>query len=172
MMNERRIKVDKLKTFLKEWYKILVVFLISVLVASFIFRYIKLPLVEGESMIPTYQNDTRVVMLRTHDIKINDIVVVWCDEIEEYIVKRVIGLAGDIIDIRHDGLYRNNIKIYESYIHEQDWTSDVIDMKFTIQEGEVFVLGDNRNRSDDSRVFGAFNMDDVFGRVIYDDFIF
>ena len=159
--------MSKLKAFFKEWYKTLIVFGLSFLAAGIVLHFIKMPLIEGTSMEPNYIDGTRFIMLQTHSVHVNDIVVVWCENLDEYIVKRVIGIGGDKIEIKDDGLYRNNVKLYESYVNEQNWVNNTFDIEIIIPDGEIFVLGDNRNHSNDSRVFGTFKCEDILGRLLF-----
>lgn len=82
-------------------------------------------------------------------------------------IKRVIGVAGDTVEI-HDGLVHvNGLALAEPYVFDDsgDPGTDAIDRgSWTVAEGELFVLGDHRNRSDDSRVFGVIEVDRVVGR--------
>jgi signal peptidase I len=85
----------------------------------------------------------------------------WSDP---YLVKRVVAVAGDSVEIRGGILYRNGMKVRETYtdvaIEDGDWGPD------TVREGYVFVLGDNRHlgSSKDSRYFGQVALDGIVGR--------
>lgn len=82
------------------------------------------------------------------------------------LVKRVIGVSGDEVDIRDGVVYLNNEKLDEPYV-----SSDTVKGPFTlpvvIPEGKLFVLGDNRRVSKDSREFGLIDRNQVEGRAIY-----
>lgn len=78
-------------------------------------------------------------------------------------VKRVIGKPGDKLEF-HDGhVYRNGEKLDEPYINEPMEFS--MDGSYTVPEGDVFVMGDNRNHSSDSRFIGPVPIDHVLGKV-------
>ena len=134
--------VDSLKT------SIIVVFLIFALA----FRAVG---VSGTSMVPTLSDgDWLAVTAVTTDLRRGDIVVVtqpWERAIP--IIKRVIGLPGDTVDIDFDNgfVYVNGEKLTEPYIAEP--THEYYDVEFpvTVPEGHIFVMGDNRNVSLDSR---------------------
>jgi signal peptidase I len=86
-------------------------------------------------------------------------------------IKRIIGVPGDVVEIREDGhVYVNGVEIDEPYIYvsadgEQDSTEGGIDQhSWTVADGELFVLGDHRQKSADSRVFGTIGVRDVIGR--------
>lgn len=127
--------------------------------------YIRFPIVSGESMQPTYQNNDKLAVLYTKDLGVNDIAVVWSQNLDEYIVKRVVGIPGDTIVIKDNILYRNDVRLLEFYIQDEHWKSP--DMTMTLQEDQYFVLGDNRNNSTDSRSFGVVLSSDIFGKVLF-----
>lgn len=130
------------------------------------FRYfIRFPVVSGTSMEPTYHDGDRLAVFYTKDVKLNDIVVSWSETLDEYIVKRVIGMPGDKIEITAGALYRNGTRVYESYVNEIYWDSP-IDVSIELKDDQYFLLGDNRNHSMDSRSFGAVPKEDIFGKVI------
>lgn len=82
-----------------------------------------------------------------------------------YMIKRVVGLPGDTIEFRDNELYRNGVHIYEDYIAEP--MKNVENMTVQLGENEIWVLGDNRNHSLDSRSIGPVNYKkDVRGKVI------
>lgn len=87
----------------------------------------------------------------------NDIVILDASTIpgHELYIKRIIGLPGDVLVIRNNQLYRNKERIEEPYIKER-----MIDthLSITVPENHLFVMGDNRNHSTDSRVFSAIDM--------------
>lgn len=127
---------------------IIVVFLVF----AFIFRAIG---VDGESMVPTLNDgDWVAISGATTSIERGDIVVVtqpW--ERNVPIIKRVIAVGGDTVYIDFDSskVYVNGTEIYEPYIKEPTKTSYDVEFPLTVEEGKIFVMGDNRNVSLDSR---------------------
>ncbi|MBO7407829.1 MAG: signal peptidase I [Clostridia bacterium] len=86
----------------------------------------------------------------------------------KYWIKRVIGVPGDTIEIKADGVYRNGEKLDETYVNPAEVPnySSWIGKTWVIQEDEVFVMGDNRNHSTDSRYIGPIKINSILGKVI------
>lgn len=127
---------------------IIVVFIVF----AFVFRAIG---VDGDSMVPTLNDkDWVAISGMTMNIERGDIVVVtqpW--ERNVPIIKRVIAVGGDevYIDFENSKVYVNGVEQYEPYINEPTKTSYDVVFPITVDEGKVFVMGDNRNISLDSR---------------------
>lgn len=82
-------------------------------------------------------------------------------------VRRVIAVAGDTVDITEEGLFINGVLQYEPNIYESTFRyENGADFPVTLQEGEVFVLGDARDNATDSRVYGPIKIEDVLGKVM------
>ena len=146
-------KHAKLWKFVYNWLDTVVLALIIiVLVFTFLFRIVG---VNGPSMIPTlHDGDWLCVKATPSHYKAGDIVIITQpNQLNEPLVKRVIAVGGDTVDINFaDGTVKvNNTVLTETYI--QGSTTRMFDVAFpvTVPEGCVFVLGDNRNDSLDSR---------------------
>lgn len=126
--------------------------------------------VMGPSMRNTLQNGQRVLTLPlTLSYDRGDIVVVRRNGAEP-IVKRIVGLAGDKILIKEDGVYLNGTLLEEPYAQGTTYARDLTGRgTVTVPEGHVFVLGDNRENSDDSRMnyIGMIDERNIFGRVVW-----
>lgn len=126
---------------------ILIVTSISTSRSTFSFFNVYIP---SDSMAPTITKGDRLIVERIHntdDIKRDDIVIFYSDELKETIIKRVIGLPGDHIVI-HNGIVNiNGNDIQEDYINKDNKYNG----KFDVPEGKFFLLGDNRPTSSDSR---------------------
>ena len=86
-------------------------------------------------------------------------------QLDEYWIKRVVAVAGDTVSFKDNQFYRNGELIEEDYILEQTVTKYENDYEIQVPEGQVFVMGDNRNNSSDSRVIGCIDIDIITGKV-------
>jgi signal peptidase I len=82
----------------------------------------------------------------------------------EDLIKRVVGLPGDVVEGRGGYLYRNNQRVDEPYLRPGTFTSDF--RKVRIKPGHYWVMGDNREDSADSRVFGQIDRSVLVGRAV------
>jgi signal peptidase I len=87
-------------------------------------------------------------------------------EYHERYVKRVIGVAGDTVDIKDDSVYINGEKLEEPYVNGITEVRE-FEVPYTVKEGELFVMGDNRDVSMDSRAFGPISLKQVEGRAFF-----
>ncbi|MCM8764592.1 MAG: signal peptidase I [Candidatus Omnitrophica bacterium] len=127
-------------------------------------RGIRFYQVISESMLPTLEVGDRLIGEKFKKLEYGDIVVLD-DPLEKnsVIIKRVVGLEGDLIEVRNDGyLYRNRERVNEPYISEKP-TYVVRQVK--LKRGEIFVLGDNRNNSADSSVWGPIAIESIHAKI-------
>jgi signal peptidase I len=130
--------------------------------------------IPSPSMAPTLEVGDRVLVnklsYKTHDVNHGDLVVFERppqasngadDEIKD-LIKRVVAVGGDTIEGRDGQVYINGERIEEPYLVEGTPTNDLPLQE--IPEGQVFVMGDNRTNSEDSRVFGPIDEDTIVGR--------
>lgn len=159
------------KSILLEYLKVIVVTLV---ITYGILYFVQISRVYGTSMLPTYHEGNIVLVDKVfyknkEDPKRNEIIVVDYKDAnnkETYIIKRVIGIGGDHIDIKDNEVYLNGKLLQEDYINGV--MSNNEDMSIDVPEGKVFVMGDNRNNSLDSRRLGYFDFeDDVIGKVFF-----
>lgn len=146
-------------------YSLLVVAAISVLIATLFMPVLE---IYGNSMNPTFENGDIVVSLKTTDLQRGDVCCLYYNN--HILVKRVIGVAGDVIVIDNDGNVAVNGEIIdEPYVKEKIKGECDIDFPFTVPERTVFVLGDNRSTSVDSRnsLIGCISVDEVVGRIVF-----
>lgn len=90
------------------------------------------------------------------------------DSAEDMLIKRVIGVPGDLIEIRDREVYRNGEKLDEPYFYYTPCSLGMCpDRTWQLKEGEYFLAGDNRNHSRDSRAFGAVPRDQIVGKALF-----
>ena len=140
---------------LYEWVQALVCSVLAVVVVfTFVIRLIG---VDGHSMVPTLQDGDRLLVLNSmlyHDYQAGDIVVLPKSSfLDEPIVKRVIATEGQVVDIDFvtGSVYVDGILLKEDYINELTFTEEGMEFPLIVPEGSIFVMGDNRNHSNDSR---------------------
>ncbi|MCL2024610.1 MAG: signal peptidase I [Coriobacteriia bacterium] len=138
------------------------------------FALIEPYLVPTGSMIPSIEINDRVlanklVFLTGREPQHNDIVV-FDDPTNEFpqLIKRVIAVAGDTVDLREGMVYLNGELLDEPYVHDKPtYPLNGVELPFTVPADAVFVLGDNRTNSADSRYFGPIPTDEVRGRAFW-----
>lgn len=159
-----------------EWIKAIGVgLIIFVFIRTF---FISSYVVDGESMMPTLEDGNKLIVnkigYQIGDFERFDVIVFHANEEEDY-VKRIIGLPGDKIEYDDDQLYVNGKKVDEPYLDKQNHTlTRKLTEDFTLSEktgveivpeGKLFVMGDNRLGSYDSRQFGYVSVEQVVGEV-------
>lgn len=142
--------VAKKNSFFFDWIiPILAAVLLAALIHKFVLFKIKVP---TGSMMPTVEIGDQLFVTRIYNpsnIKRGDIVVFESDELHEPLLKRVIGLPGEHVEVKSDGsVYINGEKLQEDYVKYQGGKTD---MSFDVPEGKFLMLGDNRDNSDDAR---------------------
>ena len=154
-----------------DWYEAMI-FALMILVAVFSF-FFRIIMVNGSSMVPTlYGGDRLVIWAAGYTPDRGDVIVV--DGYIDYgkpLVKRIIAKGGDEVDIDFvSGVVSvNGIALDEPYVAQPTYDSFDVEFPITVPEGTVFVLGDNRNASTDSRSsdIGCIDERDIMGKVIF-----
>ncbi|MBM7692826.1 signal peptidase I [Peribacillus deserti] len=135
--------------------------------------------VYGESMSPTFKDKNRIIVTKVSKIQHFDNVVFLAPDAEEHYIKRVIGLPGDTVQVKDDILYINGRKYEEPYLKENkenvppdlkltgNFTLEEVTGKAKVPAGCLFVMGDNRLNSSDSRRFGFIEKNSVIGEVVF-----
>lgn len=125
--------------------------------------------VDSSSMSPSYEKDDIVLICKKCSIERNDCVFIWRNDTLN--MKRVIGVGGDTIEMKGCILYVNNTQItkdYTEYNHQVKYSKLVIhkDWKIVVPQNKVFILGDNRDFSEDSRIYGCIPITSIYGRTL------
>ena len=149
---------------LYEWVQSLVG---SVLVVVAIFTFvIRMMGVDGHSMLNTLQHGDRLLVVNSmlyHDYQYGDIVILRKNGVfdDDPIVKRVIAVEGQTVDIDFaEGIvYVDGEALEEDYIRDPTYTAEGTEFPLTVPEGSIFVMGDNRNGSSDSRDYRLGTVD-------------
>lgn len=148
-MKLQQIKKEKKKSILNEWIIVIAVVLcIALLLWNFVGYGVW---ITSGSMIPTLEVKDRLIVTRVHNpknLKEGDIVLFKNDEFKgEILIKRLIGLPGDTIEIKNGVVYRNGQELKEDYVKN----NEIYNGSFKVPDNKYFFLGDNRANSDDSR---------------------
>lgn len=140
--------------------------IVTALVLTFILLiFIQPSIVDGDSMYPTLHNGDKLILWKLGDLEHGDVIVFDSHDTQNNkYVKRVIATEGDHIVITDGTVTLNDVILDEPYINEKEFRGDV---DLVIPEGQIYVLGDNRNHSNDSRGFGPVKLDDVDGKVVF-----
>lgn len=158
---------------LYEWVQALVCSVLAVvLLFTFVIRLIG---VDGHSMVPTLQDGDRLLVLNSmldDDYRSGDIVVLRKDTfLKDPIVKRVIATEGQTVDIDFSAgsVYVDGALLKENYINELTFLEEGTEFPLTVPENSIFVMGDNRNHSSDSRDSRLGTVDNryVIGKAVF-----
>jgi signal peptidase I len=146
-------------------YTLITVAAIAVLVAT-----LWLPVLQiyGSSMTPTLQDGEIVMSVKTSDLKQGDIIAFYYNN--KILVKRVIAKSGDWVDIDTDGnVYVNGEKLEEPYLTEKALGDCNITLPYQVPEDKIFVMGDHRATSIDSRntALGCISQELTIGKLVF-----
>ena len=151
-----------------EWFRTAKEFVIIFLIVVVIFNvFIGVSRVDGNSMEPTLQNGDVVFFLRMgSDYQDGDVVFARMPS-GEYYVKRVIATEGEVVDLKDGIFYIDGVQEEGDYILGITEAQDgIVSYPYTVEKGKYFMVGDNRERSMDSRSFGALLESSIKGKLI------
>lgn len=146
-------------------YTLVVVAAISVLVATLWMPVLQ---IYGSSMQPALSDGDIVVSLKGGEFRQGDILVFYYNN--KILVKRVIAMPGDWVDFDADGaVYVNGVKLDEPYLEETALGECDIELPYQVPDGRLFVLGDHRSVSADSRstAVGCVSSEQIVGKLVF-----
>ena len=144
---------------IKELIPYVIIVVLIILLRIFVITPVR---VDGASMRDTLEDGDILILYKLAHIDRFDIVVLDEAVDDEIIIKRIIGLPGETVEIRNGEIYINGEVIEDEYAYGE--TSDYDEV--TLGDDEYFILGDNRLISKDSRYFGPVKEDELMGEVI------
>lgn len=154
---------------IKKYKDDIISILFGILIAFIATRFFAFTLVYGDSMLPTYKHGDYLfvnkIAYKFSEPKRGDVIVFKSNlPTQKYLIKRIIGVPGDVIEIKNNKLYINGKETDEKYIKEPMSTDDI---KVIVGKDKYFVMGDNRNHSLDSRYteVGQIAKTNILGKV-------
>jgi len=169
-MNQIRAVIDFVMDILET-----IVFIGSIFIVMYLF-IMQPNQVKGESMVPTFKNGdyilTSKIAYKFRSYQRGDVVVFKSPKNPDIdYIKRIIGLPGDRIVFKGSEVYVNNILINENYISSPNnlWETGYAkeNEEIIVSDNNIFVMGDNRPHSSDSRDFGPVEINSIIGNVFY-----
>lgn len=160
---------SSLKKEVFSWVRIFVgAFIVAYVLSNFVIVNARVP---SGSMVSTINIGDKVIGFRLSylfsDPKRGDIVMFNAPDKEKTIyIKRIIGLPGDTIVIQDNKLYING-ELYEEDYLKNGWTKMIGTYTYEVPQGEYFMMGDNRDSSNDSRAWGSVKKDEIIAKAIF-----
>jgi signal peptidase I len=162
----------------KSWGENLKILITAVILALLIRTFVAEPrFIPSASMVPTLELGDRLIVEKIsyhfHPPIYGDIVVFAVPpklqdqgyDADQAFIKRAIGLPGDRIALKNGRVYRNDIPLTEPYVTVTPKPEDISNI--TVPSGQIFVMGDNRNNSNDSRYWGCLPLENLIGKAVW-----
>ena len=164
-LNRVRYKVRYRSVFRSTVYTLITVAAIAILVATLWLPVLR---IYGSSMTPTLQDGDIIFTVKTSAFEKGDIISFYYNN--KILVKRVIGRSGEWIDIDEDGtVYVNGEPLDEPYLAEKAFGDCNIELPYQVPDGKIFVMGDHRSTSVDSRntSVGCVAQEQIVGKIVF-----
>ena len=167
---EAELKREKYKSRYWTVFRSTVYILITIAAMAVLVATLWLPVLQiyGSSMTPTLEEGNIVVSVKSHDYDYGDIVAFYYNN--KILVKRVIAGPGEWVDIKQDGtVYVDGVKKEEPYISDKAYGDCDIELPYQVPESRIFVMGDHRSISVDSRnsFVGCIAEEQIVGKIVF-----
>lgn len=155
--------------FIRRW---IFIFITLIFITSSFYSTFNFVNITGISMYPTIKEGDRTFIKMLGNKTEHGHIIVFKKSKDHLLIKRIIGNEGDHLVIRNQFVYLNGVLLEEDYLHKPDRTTLPNikighDINIIIPKNQVFVMGDNRDKSWDSRHFGVIPVDDIIGSLIF-----
>lgn len=167
---ERELKQENYRKSYARVFRSTIYTLITVAAAAVLVAVLLMPVLQiyGTSMTPTLTEGNVVVSLKGSSFQTGDVIAFYYNN--KILVKRVIAQAGDWVDISEDGtVYVNDKKLDEPYLTEKALGECDIELPYQVPESKIFVMGDHRSVSVDSRstTVGCVAEEQIVGKIVF-----
>lgn len=167
---EAELKREKYKRRYHSVLRSTIYILITVAAIAILVATLWLPVLQvyGSSMTPTLKDGEIIFTVKTSKFEPGDVVAFYYNN--KILVKRVIGSSGEWIDIDDDGtVYVNQKELNEPYVKDKTLGECDLDLPYQVPEGRVFVMGDHRSTSIDSRSssIGCVSQEQIVGKIVF-----
>lgn len=162
-------RINKKSAVYKNLKKIIISFVfaaaVAMLISSYVFSVFR---VTGTSMTPTLESGQVIISVKSDNFKCGDLVAFYYNN--KILVKRVIALSGQTVDIDDNGnVFVDGKQLDEDYIKAKSKGECDIELPYQVPDGKIFVMGDDRETSIDSRrsEIGAISDEQIAGKVVF-----